>query len=210
MLRIFYLLFVLLLAVTAGAQDYNYIQYTVEDGLPSNTIYDVRQDADGFIWLATDAGVTRFDGRTFTTFTQKMASPSNDVIVLCPDKKGRTWMISLHNTVCYHYKGKIYNYKNDSICSKLRFPSTPYFMGENDNGDMAFLAPFAGTAPSIFIVKANNQVLSTSHRQTKFSNNSVVKAWNPDEFLISYFDSSKSKIDCYIFNGQWRHWISAT
>lgn len=209
MLRIFYLLFFLLAVFSAGAQDYHYIQYTVADGLPSNTIYDVRQDSDGFIWLATDAGVTRFDGRKFTTFTQKDGLPSNDAIFLHPDKKGRIWIISLHNTVCYYYKGKIHNYRNDSICSKMRFPSTPYSMGENDNGDIAFLAPVADIAPSVFIVKTNDQVLTTRHPHTKFNNNSVVKGLKPEEFLISYFDTSNSKIDCYIFNGQWRRWMSA-
>jgi ligand-binding sensor domain-containing protein len=43
-------------------------RWTIEDGLPSNTVFDIIQDEDGYLWLATDSGLARFDGVRFTTF----------------------------------------------------------------------------------------------------------------------------------------------
>lgn len=39
--------------------------YHSTDGLPSNVINDITQDQEGFLWLATDVGLVRFDGQQF-------------------------------------------------------------------------------------------------------------------------------------------------
>lgn len=43
----------------------NQQHFTVEDGLPQNFISGIIQDEDGFIWLATMDGLSRYDGRVF-------------------------------------------------------------------------------------------------------------------------------------------------
>ncbi len=43
--------------------------YTEEDGLPSTTVYDIAEDKNGFLWIATGNGVSRFDGNYFANFT---------------------------------------------------------------------------------------------------------------------------------------------
>ena len=48
-------------AVVARAQR----QWTVEQGLPSNSLTALAEDADGLVWIATLAGLVRFDGVTF-------------------------------------------------------------------------------------------------------------------------------------------------
>jgi ligand-binding sensor domain-containing protein/signal transduction histidine kinase len=40
--------------------------WTVQQGLPTGTIYDIWQTRDGFIWLGTQTGLVRFDGVRFT------------------------------------------------------------------------------------------------------------------------------------------------
>lgn len=42
--------------------------YHSTDGLPSNVINDITQDLEGFLWLATDVGLVRFDGQQFETW----------------------------------------------------------------------------------------------------------------------------------------------
>ena len=44
--------------------------FSVDDGLSHIAVYDIEQDQDGYIWLATQRGIDRFDGYTFTTFGQ--------------------------------------------------------------------------------------------------------------------------------------------
>ena len=60
------LIHILLLAIflfssaMSVADERRYI--TTEDGLPSNAVRSIVQDADGFVWLGTDAGLCRYDG----------------------------------------------------------------------------------------------------------------------------------------------------
>lgn len=42
--------------------------YHSAEGLPSNVINDISQDLEGFLWLATDVGLVRFDGQQFETW----------------------------------------------------------------------------------------------------------------------------------------------
>lgn len=42
--------------------------YTMKDGLPSNMIRQIFQDKAGFIWLATENGLCRYDGSRFLIF----------------------------------------------------------------------------------------------------------------------------------------------
>ncbi|MCA1744619.1 MAG: hypothetical protein LC643_02695 [Bacteroidales bacterium] len=45
-----------------------FVHYTNEDGLSSSYVKSIAQDKNGFIWLATRASVTRFDGQSFKEF----------------------------------------------------------------------------------------------------------------------------------------------
>lgn len=67
-----HLLFGFLVAENWTVQYYNY-----EDGLPSELVKQVIQDETGFIWIATDGGLVRFDGIHFKVFADKL--PSNYV-----------------------------------------------------------------------------------------------------------------------------------
>jgi len=42
--------------------------FTTESGLSSNLIFAMDQDSSGFLWLGTDFGLDRFDGRLFKHF----------------------------------------------------------------------------------------------------------------------------------------------
>lgn len=64
---------VLCYAVPAHAQlapnEYVHTSWSMEDGLPQNSIYAIAQTPDGYLWLGTLNGLVRFDGVRFTTFT---------------------------------------------------------------------------------------------------------------------------------------------
>src|SRR5271156_4973426 len=48
------------------ANSYRRTTFTTEDGLGANVINDILQTRDGFLWIATYNGLTRFDGQHFT------------------------------------------------------------------------------------------------------------------------------------------------
>ncbi|WP_026777717.1 histidine kinase [Polaribacter sp. Hel_I_88] len=62
-----YLLFLVLIfsAFITNAQQ-NIKNITVENGLPSNTIFDIQQDKTGYLLIATNKGLVKFDGDDFT------------------------------------------------------------------------------------------------------------------------------------------------
>lgn len=98
------------------AQDPYYINYDIEEGLPSSEVYDITTDADGLIWLATDRGICAFDGYEFKIFTTKDGLDSNTNLKLEKDKQGRLWFISLKGTLHYFDQGRFYPYKwNDRL-----------------------------------------------------------------------------------------------
>jgi hypothetical protein len=39
--------------------------WTTENGLPQNSVNDILQTRDGYLWLATHGGLVRFDGVRF-------------------------------------------------------------------------------------------------------------------------------------------------
>ncbi len=68
--------------------------WTVENGLPQNTVTGLLQSRDGYVWIATQEGLTRFDGVRFTTFNRESAPglPSNSITALMQDHVGRIWV----------------------------------------------------------------------------------------------------------------------
>ncbi len=65
LLGIFFLLFS---PSFSYAGQYVFTHYSSKDGLSSNYIHDIAQDRNGFIWIATHFGISRFNGTTFHNF----------------------------------------------------------------------------------------------------------------------------------------------
>jgi ligand-binding sensor domain-containing protein len=50
------------------AQKVAFENHTLKTGLPQNTVSDIVQDHQGYLWFATHVGVARYDGYTFEHF----------------------------------------------------------------------------------------------------------------------------------------------
>jgi ligand-binding sensor domain-containing protein/signal transduction histidine kinase len=61
-----------------------------ENGLPQNTVHSVIQDFEGYVWVATEEGLARFDGINFVVFDRQNTPQlrSNDVRALLATEKG--------------------------------------------------------------------------------------------------------------------------
>ena len=91
----------LLFATAASALDphqslrhYGYQSWQTDDGLPQNTVHAVLQTRDGFVWLATEAGLVRFDSVKFAVFTHKESPQlgSDLIYSLLEDREGTLWI----------------------------------------------------------------------------------------------------------------------
>jgi len=76
------------------ATSYIRTTFTVEDGLSSNVVNAIVQTRNGFLWIGTDAGLNRFDGRHFTPiyFRGPGSSPQGIVSSLAEGLDGDLWI----------------------------------------------------------------------------------------------------------------------
>lgn len=91
--------------------------YSVKDGMICNTVNDVTQDKDGYIWLATANGFCRFDGYSFVNFSQlgigdKTETASNISLLLNDMHNGLIWGYTPQQSIyCYELsKGRFVDY----------------------------------------------------------------------------------------------------
>src|SRR5258706_2485776 len=68
--------------------------WLTETGLPQNTVHRITQGKDGYIWIATEEGLARFDGIKFTVFDKQNTPqlPSNNIRVVLEDRRGDLWI----------------------------------------------------------------------------------------------------------------------
>lgn len=73
MIKKIFSLFILFVVFSQGnyAQQYNFKNYTFNNGLPSNKIIAGNIDDIGYVWFATDKGVVKFDGIYFAEISNK-------------------------------------------------------------------------------------------------------------------------------------------
>lgn len=71
MKRIIFLFLVLFVSHSSYSLDFhwNLEPIVIKNGLDYNTIYDICYGKDGFVWLSTDQGITRYDGFKFRNYS---------------------------------------------------------------------------------------------------------------------------------------------
>jgi ligand-binding sensor domain-containing protein len=146
------------LAWAARAQEYSYVHYDVKDGLAGSTVYSMVQDKDGFMWFGTEAGLSRFDGTHFKTYTTADGLPDNEIIKVQVGKNDRLWILPFKNSLAYYRKGKIYNQQNDPMLKRLRLEENVRFIVEDKVGNLLICEATAAT------------YVDTSGRITRFDN----------------------------------------
>ena len=72
-------------------RDGSYVKYTLADGLPTNDIWDIALDPKGQKWLATPAGVVRFDGQNWVTYTTADGLANDIVYAIVAEPNGHIW-----------------------------------------------------------------------------------------------------------------------
>jgi ligand-binding sensor domain-containing protein len=97
----------LLLTTPALAQQANFQNFSVKDGLAQSQVYSIAEAQNGYLWIGTrGGGLCQFDGIGFETFTQKDGLPSNYINHLYFDRSGQLW-ITTNKGLCTLSDGKI-------------------------------------------------------------------------------------------------------
>ena len=94
------------------------MQLTTENGLPQNSVNQIMQDLDGYIWMATQDGLSRYNGHDFLNFRpdskDSFAISDNFIIQIVEDEFEMLW-IRTRNAVNVFEKssGRFYKIDND-------------------------------------------------------------------------------------------------
>lgn len=106
----------LLTNFTSATIQYDYYasfkNLTVLDGLSNNNVLDILQDEYGYIWIATENGLNRYDGYKFRVFKHEVSdtnSLSNNYITsLCIDANGQLWVGTKQGLNKYNSKSETF------------------------------------------------------------------------------------------------------
>ncbi|MBK1825457.1 sensor histidine kinase [Haloferula rosea] len=77
-----------------GGSDWFYRAWQTEDGLPDNTVSGLAQTPDGYLWVGTNGGAMRFNGREFSPIPLHNVPrlPSRQIRSMIVDRKGSLWL----------------------------------------------------------------------------------------------------------------------
>ena len=82
---------VLLLAAALAGQRYSFKEYGQDAGLTNLDVYCLMQDRTGFLWVGTENGLFRYDGRQFRAYTKAQGLPSVQIEALHQTADGEIW-----------------------------------------------------------------------------------------------------------------------
>ena len=97
------LFFLLCSFVNVAQGEYRFRNYTINDGLSQSSVTTIIQDNNYGIWIGTQDGLNRFDGKTFEVFT-----PDDNKNILSQSFKcsaktndGRIWFGTVNGLTLY-------------------------------------------------------------------------------------------------------------
>ena len=118
--------------------------FTEGDGLLSNNIGAIYQDKQGYIWITSQSGLQRFDGKRFKNYTANIrdtaALQSDWVSVVFEDSKNRMWVGTDHGApyVLDRTTDKFYNFNLHT--SKEHFVTGIMQFAEDKQGNIWMVA----------------------------------------------------------------------
>jgi len=114
------------------SQTYYFENYSVRQGLLNSKIYDILQDNDGYVWLASPSGLGRFDGEDFMSYGIKQGLSESSARTIFLDSENRLW-VGFENGSVYVKTSKGFQLIiNDSINPKGEISD----ITQDKNGDI--------------------------------------------------------------------------
>src|ERR1700730_4201548 len=130
----------LCVGVAAPTQaQYRFSSWTTDNGLPQNSVNDIRQTRDGYLWLSTFDGIVRFDGVRFTVF-DKGNSPgisNNRFLRLYEDTQGDLWAGTEEGGIVRYHQGRFTSYGKEQGLMTL---NAYYVTADSDGHVVVYLS----------------------------------------------------------------------
>ncbi len=90
-----------------------FIRYGMQNGLANNIVFDITQDDNGYIWCATEEGLSRFDGTTFINYQWSLGNrsgQSNHVALRILCDENLVYVATHFGLLCYDTDYHRYSY----------------------------------------------------------------------------------------------------
>ncbi|MFT7235986.1 MAG: signal transduction histidine kinase/ligand-binding sensor domain-containing protein [Cyclobacteriaceae bacterium] len=186
------LVLVLICAGQPSSTDYYFISLNESHGLTNNVINDIQQDSHGFIWVATDDGLFRYDGKEFESFrTQSVADnaiPNNVIQDLFIDSANTLWILTDYGIGRFSYeKGFLKPILQGSDSLSINYKSVTSMI---ETPDGIFFGTFGGGISKY--VNGFFEVLSADDSSSFYLENeavSVLYQFSEHELLVGTWES---------------------
>lgn len=100
--RVFFIVFFVAINILCFAEPpqskrmLSFETYSNANGLSHNNIHCIYQDSKGFLWIGTNSGLNRFDGKTFVVFKNDPRNSktlsANNIFGICEDQNRNIWV----------------------------------------------------------------------------------------------------------------------
>ena len=134
--KVFVILLLMIVLENIRGQEIISINYSISDNLLSSSVNVTFQDKQGYIWIGTNYGVSKFDGYKFINYTATDGLLHNNILDIYEDETGKIWFITSSFYLTYIKNDTIHQYKYNDIIQKELYNNSLYvknsFSVEND------------------------------------------------------------------------------
>ncbi len=103
-----------LFSASSFSQKYQSLHYTMKDGLPDNAVRSIFKDSKSYLWIGTDAGLCRFDGKKFKIISSREGFKGEKIWSITEDGLGNIWFGDYGNGVIKYDGNTFIKYNGDN------------------------------------------------------------------------------------------------
>lgn len=171
-LKLGYLLVFLCFNYLLSSQILEFEEYTTKDGLLSDEVYNLHQDTKGYLWLFTNYGAMKYNGKEFSSVLKNLPFQESFIYCIYENEKGQKWVANSN--------AKIYEIVNDSA-----------FLVKGTESISKELKESACPIFQIYADDSLNIYVTTKHYSYKFCKSTNYKAINlsytvPHDSLLTH------------------------
>jgi len=127
-------LFFFTLVLFSSENNYSFINYSKSDGLVHRTVNCMMQDHDGFMWIGTSNGISRFDGYNFRNYThdnkKSLSLNGTGIYEIIEGKDNKIWISSDAGLEYFNKETETFHLSNIPEISNLKFEKNVHFDNE--------------------------------------------------------------------------------
>ncbi|WP_158021995.1 hybrid sensor histidine kinase/response regulator transcription factor [Flammeovirga pacifica] len=164
--------------------------YSTKNGLIQNDINSIYQDSKGIMWFGTNAGISKFDGYTFTNYSMDTHQLSSNIISsFQEDQNNHLWIGLLNAGVCRLdlRTGEMTTFKNTKI-KKIFTSNNIQTIASDDEGNI-----WIGTTKGLNCIKADDLTKDEFEATKYFVNHHNPKGIR-DNFITKIFNDENDNL----------------